>query len=147
MAPSATDQRTWLGLPSHVIVMLGASTAGYALVLAGVAALQARSEAGLAAARAPAVAGVERLAAGHDLLTTTLDRAQAEYNSTVRAYLAAGGSLDELHAQLGAFAGLVGDIAGVSQNLPTTVKLPVVQRSTSSVKKPSTSGTTGASGG
>jgi hypothetical protein len=137
--------RTWLGLPSHVIVMLGASTATYALVLAGVAGVQSRSEADLAAARAPAVDGLSALQSGHDEIGARLVAAQDAYNAAVQAYTDAGWSLDALQNQLGAFAGAVGEIDGVSRALPTSVKLPKVSRS-SGASAPSTQGTTGASG-
>jgi hypothetical protein len=145
MAPSATD-RTWLGLPSHVIVMLGASTATYALVLAGVAGLQSRSEADLAALRAPAVDGVHGLATGHDLVGSQLQAAQDAYNRAVQAYVDAGASLDSVEAGLASFAAVVGEIDGVSRSMPTTVKLPPVQRA-AGAGAPRTQGTTGASGG
>jgi len=144
MAPSVQD-RTWLGLPSHVIVMLGASTATYALVLAGVAGLQSRTEADLAAMRAPAVEGLTSLQQGHDEIGARLQAAQDAYNAAVQSYSDAGWSLDELQAQLGAFAGAVAEIDGVSRSLPTSVTLPKVSRSSGSVA-PSTQGTTGASG-
>jgi hypothetical protein len=147
MAPSATD-RTWLGLPSHVIVMLGASTATYALVLAGVAGLQSRTEASIAAMRAPSVEGVTSLSAGHDSVGARLSAAQEAYNAAVQAYVDAGGTLDGVEASLQAFAAVVAEIDGVSRSLPTSVKLPPVQRSTRSTgSAPSTQGTTGASGG
>jgi hypothetical protein len=142
-----TERQTMAGLPTHVWVMLGASTAGYALMLAAVTGLQARNEAELIAARQPAVAGVAAVASGHDRLLAQLEGARAAYAATVSEYLAAGGTLDALHAQVGSLAGLVAEIDGVSRTLPTTVKLPVIKRSVSSVKAPSTSGTTGASGG
>lgn len=142
-----TDRGTLAGLPTHVWVMLGASTAGYALMLAAVTGLQARNEADLIAARKPAVDGVAQLATGHDRLGVQLDGARAAYAATVDEYLAAGGTLDALHAQVGSLAGLVAEIDGVSRTLPTTVKLPVVRKSVTSVSVPSTSGTTGASGG
>lgn len=142
-----TDARTFAGMPGHVWVMLGASTAGYALMLAGVAGLQSRNEADLIAARRPAVDGVAQVASGHDWLQQRLDAARANYGATVDAYAAAGGTLDALHEQVGLLAGLVAEIDGVSRTLPTTVKLPAVKRSVSSVSAPSTSGTTGASGG
>jgi hypothetical protein len=145
MAPTTND-RTWLGLPSHVIVMLGASTATYALVLAGVAGLQSRTEADLAAMRAPAVDGLTSLQRGHDEIGAQLMAAQDAYNTAVQAYSDAGGTLDALQDQLGAFAGAVGEIDGVSRSLPTTVKLPKVTRS-SGATAPTTQGTTGASGG
>ena len=141
-----TERGAFGGLPSHVWVMLGASTAGYALMLAGVAGLQSHNEADLIAARNPAAQGVAQLSTGHDGLKAQLDQARAAYASTVDAYVAAGGTLDALHAQVGSLAGLVAEIDGVSRTLPTSVKLPAVKRSVSSVKVPSTSGTTGASG-
>jgi hypothetical protein len=139
-----TTDRTWLGLPSHVIVMLGASTATYALVLAGVAGLQSRNEADLAALRAPAVDGVQRLAEGHDSLAARLSAAGSAYNAAVSDFVNAGGSLDAVEADLGAFAAAVKEIDGVSRTLPTAVKLPAVSRASSGA--PSTHGTTGASG-
>jgi hypothetical protein len=145
MAPSATD-RTWLGLPSHVVVMLGASTATYALILAGVAGLQSRSEADLAALRAPALEGVSSLTAGHDAISAQLIAAQEAYNAAVQAYADAGGSLDGVEVNLQAFAAAVAEIDGVSRSMPTSVKLPAVKRS-SGAGSTSTQGTTGASGG
>ena len=143
---AATTDRTWLGLPSHVVVMLGASTAAYALVLAGVAGLQSRNEAELAALRAPAVQGLDALTAGHDAIGARLEAAQDAYNAAVQAYADAGGSLATVEANLGAFAGVVAQIDGASRSMPTSVKLPPVQRA-SSAKAPKTQGTTGASGG
>ena len=144
--PAPATDRTWLGLPSHVIVMLGASTATYALVLAGVAGLQSRNEAGIAALRAPAVEGVTELAAGHDAVGARLQAAQDAYNRAVKEYVDAGGSLDSVETRLAAFATIVGQIDGVSRSMPTTVKLPPVQRA-SGAGAPKTQGTTGASGG
>ena len=142
-----TEPRTFLGLPAHVMVMLAASTAGYALMLAAVTGLQSRSEAALAAARQPAVDGVARLRAGHDDLTTTLDAAQADYNASVAAYVAAGGSLDTLTSKLAVLSSLVGEIDGVSRSMPAAIKLPAVHTSVGTVRSPSTQSTTGASGG
>ena len=143
---AATEPRTFLGLPSHVLVMLAASTAGYALMLAAVAGFQSHSEGALAAARQPAVDGVTQLRAGHDNLATILDAAQADYNATVAAYVAAGGSLDTLTSKLTVLSALVGEIDGVSQSMPVAVKLPVIHTSVGTVRSPSTQSTTGASG-
>ena len=142
-----TDPRSVARVPSHVLVMLGASTAGYALVLAGVAGLQSRAEADLAAARSPAVEALAELQAGHDALLRQLDAARTDYSETADAYLAAGGALDALHEQVGSLSALVVEIDGVTRSLPTTVKLPVVRQSVVSVRVPSTQATTGASGG
>jgi hypothetical protein len=141
-----TERRAFAGVPSHVWVMLGASTAGYALLLAGVAGLQSRNEAALIAARQPAADGVAQIANGHDELLARLDAARTAYASAVDAYMATGGSLDALDAQMGRLAALVAEIDGVSRTLPSSVKMPAVRRSVSSVSVPSTSGTTGASG-
>jgi|SRR6185369_1378400 len=142
-----TTQRTFLGLPGHVLVMFAASTAGYAVMLAAVTGLQSHNEALLVAARQPAVDGVDQVRSGHDDLMARLAAAQAAYNSTVASYTAAGGSLDTLAEQLGALSALVGEIDGVSRSLPTTVKLPVVRSSVGTVHSPTTQSTTGASGG
>lgn len=142
-----TERGTFAGLPSHIWVMLGASTAGYALMLAGVAGLQSRTEADLIAARNPAAQGVAQLSAGHDNLQSQLDAARAAYAASASAYVGVGGTVDALHAQVGSLAALVAEIDGVSRSLPSSVKLPAVHRSVTSVKAPSTSGTTGASGG
>jgi uncharacterized membrane protein YhiD involved in acid resistance len=127
--------------------MLSASTAGYALVLAGVAALQSNAEADLIAARRPAVEGVARLAAGHDELIRRLDAARAGYTTAADTYAAAGSTLDALHEQVALLTGVVAEIDGVSRSMPAAVKLPAVQRTVATVQAPATSGTTGASGG
>ena len=142
-----TERGTFAGLPVHIWTILGASTAGYALMLAGVTGLQSRNEADLIAARQPAVDGVAQLASGHDGLLLELDRARAAYAATVNTYASAGGTLDSLHEQVASLAGVVAEIDGVSRSLPTTVKLPAVRQTVRSVSVPSTSGTTGASGG
>lgn len=142
-----TPRRFLPAVPAHVWVMLGASTAGYALLLAGVATLQSDLEAGIVAARQPAVEGVARLAAGHDELIRRLDAARAGYTTAADTYAAAGSTLDALHQQVALLAGVVAEIDGVSRSLPAAVKLPPVQRTVVTVKAPATSGTTGASGG
>lgn len=138
--------RSWLGLPSHVIVMLGASTAAYALVLAGVAGVQSRTEADLAALRAPAVEGVQSLTAGHDALGARLQAAQDAYNAAVQAYENAGGSLDTVEAGLQKFAAVAAQIDGAARSIRTSVKLPAVHRASSGGAAPVTHSTTGASG-
>lgn len=142
----AAQPQTFLGLPGHVLVMLAASTTGYALMLAAVAGMQSHAEAGLAAARQPALDGVTQLHAGHDDLTNTLDAAQRDYNATVAAYVAAGGSLDALNSSLSVLSSLVGEIDGVSRSMPAAVKLPAIHTSVGTVRNPTTQSTTGASG-
>jgi hypothetical protein len=149
VSPTMTDTRVGVlaRLPTHVWVLFGASTAGYALLLAGVAALQSNADADLVAARQPAVDGVAEVVAGHDALSKRLEAAGAGYSAAADAYTAAGGTLDALHAQVGLLAGLVAEIDGVSRSMPDAVKLPAVRRTVVTTKAPTTSGTTGASGG
>jgi hypothetical protein len=142
-----TERRAIPRVPAHVLVMLGASTAGYAAILAGVAGLQSRADAEAIAARAPAVDGVSRISAGHDRLAEALDVARAEYQRTANAYLAAGGSLDALEQAVTALAGRVAEIDGVSRTLPSSVRLPAVRQSVPSARTSTTHATTGASGG
>lgn len=143
---TAPEPQTFLGLPGHVLVMLAASTTGYALMLAAVAGMQSHAETGLAAARQPALDGVTQVRAGHDALTRTLEAAQSDYNATVAAYLAAGGSLDTLTSRLAVLSSLVGEIDGVSRSMPASMQLPVVHTSVGTVRSATTQSTTGASG-
>jgi hypothetical protein len=150
-AATMTDRRGagWVRLgPPHIGVMFGLSTAAYAVTLAGVTALQSGSEAALAAERAPAIARIDTLAAGNQRLADELAAAGATYNSVAAAYSAVGGSLADLEAALGGLATSVKHIDGVSRSLPSKIALPSVGRvSSGGGGAPSTSSTTGASGG
>ncbi|HTK45312.1 MAG TPA: hypothetical protein VL749_08165 [Patescibacteria group bacterium] len=134
-------------IPAHVFVMLSASTAVYALVLAGVAGVQSRDDAALAAARDPVARAIEQVAAGHDELGDRLDRARAGYAAAAQAYGAAGGAFTTLHGHLDALAAAVAKVDGVSRSLPTTIRLPSVRSSVSGGGAPTTHATTRASGG
>lgn len=142
-----TDRRPRLSLPPHVLVMLGASTAGYALLLAGVAGLQSGADAGLVATRAPVARGIEDLTAGHEALRARLDATRGAYAGAVDTLLVATDWLDRLDEDLASFAGLVTEIDGAARELPTRVSIPPIQRSVSQVRIPATQATTGASGG
>jgi hypothetical protein len=134
-----------LRVPTHVLALLSASTAAYAVLLAGVAGAQSGGEAALIANRQPVQVGVESLSAAHDALAAQLDRARLAYADAANAYTAAGGGLDALEASLTGLASTVSDINGVATSLPTTVKLPPV-RTITKVSVPATHTTTGASG-
>lgn len=135
-----------LRIPPHVGVMLGVSTAAYAVTLAGVTGLQAGGEAALAAERAPAIARIEDLATRNAALTADLQLAGKSYDTAAQAYLAAGGRMADLEAALANLATSVQRIDGVSRSMPTGVTLPRVGRATSGGGAPATSSTTGASG-
>lgn len=141
-----TDRRV-PRIPPHVVVMLGATTAGYALALAGVAGLQAKTEAALTADRAPALDAVGTVGSSHDRLTARLDEAADAYAAAADEYRTAGGALDALQAELGDLASIVAEIDGVSRSLPASVRLPPVVTNVVRVRVPTTHGTTGASGG
>ena len=142
-----TDRLALPRIPSHLVVMLGASTATYAVTLAGVAGLQARVDAGLAATRQPTIAAISELQAGHDDLAARLAEARGSYTRTANAYEAAGSSLEALSARLGALAATVADIDGASRSMPTSIRLPTVRQPVAAVRAPATHATTGASGG
>ncbi|HJW21738.1 MAG TPA: hypothetical protein VJ506_04840 [Candidatus Limnocylindrales bacterium] len=132
-------------IPAHIGVLLGASTAAYAVTLAGITGLQATSEADLAAERAPAVAGVQDLGAKNQELGNALAAAGLHYDSLTRAYAAAGGRLADLEAALADLVTSVQAIDGVSRSMPASIPLPKVSR-VSVGGAPATSSTTGASG-
>jgi hypothetical protein len=132
-------------IPAHIGVLLGASTAAYAVTLAAVTGLQASSEAQQIAERAPAIAGVLDLGAKNEALGGTLAAAGQRYDELSRSYAAAGGQLADLGTALADLAASVQSIDGVSRSLPATIPLPKVNRVVVGAA-PATSSTTGASG-
>ena len=134
-------------IPTHVLLMLGASTAGYAVTLAGVAGMQSEAEAAIAAARDPAQAALRAAGAANDQFDAHLAGVRDRYTSVASAYAAAGQRLDELQADLGQLATVVGEIRGVSRSLPATVQLPAVRAPAPAARAPQTHTTTRASGG
>ncbi|NJD29255.1 MAG: hypothetical protein FIA92_13285 [Chloroflexi bacterium] len=139
-------ERRLRGLPPHVVVMLSASTAAYAVLLAGVAGLQAGDEAAIAAARAPLATSLDRLEAQHDALAGILDRSRASYDALGDTYAGIAGRLGALEATLSGFAGSVAEIDGQARSLPTSFRVPAL-RTVTKVSVPKTQGTSGASGG
>ena len=133
-------------LPAHIAVMLGLSTAAYAVSLAAVATDQSQLEAATTAARAPAVDAVDSLVRGNDALNAALGEADGRLASVVADYGAAGDRLTALEAALAGFAGTVAEINGVSQALPATVPLPAIT-TTKRATITTTHSTTGASCG
>lgn len=144
--PGKPRPRLELHLPAHIGVFLGASTAAYAVTLAGVTALQAQGEAALIADRAPVVAGIDSIAARNEQLAAALSAAGTEYQAASDAYVANGGRLADLEQALAALASKVAQIDGVSRSLPAGVNLPKVARRVTTSTAPATSATTGASG-
>jgi hypothetical protein len=133
-------------IPAHVVVLLSASTAGYAVALAGVTALQSQHEAALIAQRSPTVAGVDALATGHDDLASRLESARDRYTRAAGAMDDVTSVLQAVDLQLEQLAASVAEIDGVSRTLPTSVRIPA-PRVVRHVQAPATHATTGASGG
>lgn len=144
--PAAPRSGRELRLPAHIGVFLGASTAAYAVTLAGVTALQAQGEAALIADRAPVVAGVDSIAARNGRLAAALSSAGADYQAATDSYVANGGRLADLEQALATLAAKVAKIDGVSRSLPTGASIPKVVRRVTTSTAPATSATTGASG-
>jgi hypothetical protein len=134
-------------IPPHVFVLLSASTAAYAITLAGVAGLQSANEAALGAERGPVAHAIEEVGAGHDALLERLERSRAAYAAAARSYLVAGTTLPTFEAGLADLATVVASIDGVSRSLPTAVRLPSIRGSVPGGRAPATHATTGASGG
>ncbi len=140
-----TDSRR----PLHIAVMFGASTALYAISMAGVVSIQSKTDQALAAKQAPAEDAATRLEDGHDALEARLAAAAAAYARAAAGYDAMATTLDTTETALGEYAGRVGVVSGASKALPNQVSLPkvsskVVVKTTS---RPKTSASTGASGG
>jgi hypothetical protein len=129
--------------------MFGASTALYAISMAGVASIQSKADQTLIAKQAPADDAATRLSDGHDALEARLAQAAAAYARAAAGYDAMAATLDTTETALGEYAGRVGIVSGASKSLPAQVSLPkvstkVVVKTTS---RPKTSASTGASGG
>lgn len=145
-----------LSAPARAGLLLGASAAVYAVSLAGVAAMQADTDAQAIAARAPYLDEVARLQAANDELERQLHKADAEARALAADYGAVGVAVTGYEARLDALAALVADVEGSVAALPTRIKLPSVtmrgavagnSRSSGSRSAPSTRATSGASGG
>jgi hypothetical protein len=127
--------------------LLGASTAGYAVVLAGLAALQSQAEQAMTDARGAAVVALRAGSDANDVLAARLDSARERYAGLASGYEELTGTLDSLVVDLGDLTAIVGKIEGASRALPTTVRLPAVRASVPVTRTPVTHATTRASGG
>ena len=87
-----TDRR----IPLHLAVLVGASTAAYAISLAGVTALQSAADGAIVSASAPSADAASRLSDGHD-------RLQAELDAAARAYATSAARYDALSAEVTTF--------------------------------------------
>ncbi len=133
--------------PLHLGVFIGLSAGAYALSLAAVTALQAQSEARVAADRAPTEQAIADLATRNDRLEAAAAGAGRTYERATNTYDLASRTLADLETRLAGLAQVVGAVEGASRSLPDHVALPRVIRTVSSVRPPSVHATTAASGG
>ncbi len=131
--------------------MAGAAAGLYAVSLAGVTALQASTDAGLAAARDPIAAAIAEQRASHDRLDAVVEDAAASYADVAGAYAAL---LETLGDHEGALAVLEREItaaegSAASLVVPARPALPTIRATagTRAVPRPRTNASTGASGG
>jgi hypothetical protein len=135
--------------PLHLAVMIGASTALYAVSMAGVTAIQSNNDRTLIMRQTPAEDAAARLHAGHDQLEAQINQAADAYGRAAGGYDALTPRLGDMEDSLGNLAGRVQTVSGAAQALPGRISLPPISRSvvrTVTTSKPATSTTTGASG-
>jgi len=135
--------------PVHVAVAVGVTAALYAVSLAGVTALQAGTDARLAAERAPAAAAVDALRTSHDLTEAELARIAAGYSGAAAAYQRIADEISSHEAALGLLGERVAAVEGSAASLrvPTFSRLPAVSSRTVYVSaRPASNACTNASG-
>ena len=138
-----TDRR----LPIHVAVLVGASTAAYAVSMAGVTALQSNTDQALITARAPSQAAADRAAQAHDRLQAQIQLSAGAYAASAASYDSLTADLSTLDSSLEAYAGRMAKVSGAARALPARASMPSVARSSgSSSSKPRVKASTAASG-
>jgi hypothetical protein len=153
--PLTVRREAILSAPARAGMLFGVSAAVYAVTLAGVAGLQAESEAAASAARAPYLDTLTQTQAGNDALEAKVLAADAQVRALAGTYATVGTEVEAYQARLDALALLVADVEGSAAALPDRISLPsVTMRGAvasggggSRSSAPRTSGTTGASGG
>lgn len=134
-------------LPIHVAVLVGASTAAYAVSIAGVTALQSSTDQALIAARAPSQAAAERFAQAHDRLQAQIELSAGAYAASAATYDTITADLSTLDSSLEAYASRMEKVSGAARALPARASMPSVARSSGRASsKPRAAATTAASG-
>lgn len=135
-------------LPVHIAVLVGASTAAYAISLAGTTAMQSSADQALLLARAPSLEAAARISDGNDRLEADIASSTAAYAGSAAHFAELSTDLTALDMSLEAYAGRMAKVSGAVRALPARVSLPRVSRSvTSTSSKPRVAASTGASGG
>ena len=135
-------------IPAHIAVLVGASTAAYAISLAGTTSLQSGADQAVMLARAPSLAAAARISDGHDRLEADIARAATAYAGSAAHFDDITANLTALDTSLDAYAGRMQKVSGAARALPARVSLPRVSRAVvSRSAKPRVAASTGASGG
>jgi hypothetical protein len=135
-------------MPARAGMLIGASAAVYAVALAGVSGLQAESDAAAIARREPWLAEIAESRAANDRLEATLIAASSEAKALADEYAATGVVVSAYQARLDELASLVAEVQGSAAALPARISLPkVTVRGATRSTRPSTTATSGASGG
>ncbi len=134
--------------PVHVAVAVGVTAGLYAVSLAGVTALQAGTNAQLAAERAPAAAAVDALRTNHDQVDADLARIAAEVSRTSATYQQIADGIASHEAALESLDARVAAVEGsaASLHVRTIARLPSVSSRPVYVARPASNACTAASG-
>lgn len=115
-----------LTMPARAGMLIGASAALYAVTLAGVAGLQASSDAAIAARRQPYLDAIAETRAANDALQAALLGADEEARALAASYAAVGADVAAYQAALDDLATLVAEVEGSAAALPSRIALPTV---------------------
>jgi hypothetical protein len=132
--------------PTQLVVLLTASAGLYSVSLAGIAALQSNSDQATMAARVPTELALRGLTAESDRLSTALERAAEVYAGAGAHYDALAPELATAEEELQALAARVAKVSGTAADLPNSISVPRLTRSTKIVTRTVVHATTGASG-
>lgn len=148
-ARAAARPATMTRRPVHVAVAIGVTAGLYAVSLAGVTAMQAGTDARLAAERAPAAAAVDVLRTSHDRAEAELARITAGLDGEAATYGQIADDIAGHEAALGLLGKEVAAVEGSAASLrvPAFARLPTVSSRTVYVSaRPATNACTTASG-
>jgi hypothetical protein len=132
--------------PTPLLVLLTASAGLYSVSLAGIAALQSTSDQATMAARVPTELALRGLTTESDRLSSALERAAEVYAGAGAHYDALAPELAAAEKELRALAASVARVSGTAAELPSSISLPRLTRSTKVVTRTVVHATTGASG-
>ncbi len=143
----AKRRESFLTTPARAGMLVGASAAIYAVSLAGIAGLQSRSDADLAARRQPYLDQVARTRAANDELEAALSKIGAQAEALSATYATTADDVAAYEARLDQLTALVAEVQGSAAALPTRISLPkVTMRAGGTTRAPATTSTSGASG-